>query len=229
MSENKAPQIRIVSGGPYIVTGNVPLLELIIESKGGGYIYREGRVFPPREQYLLCRCGKSDNMPFCDGKHSRISFGGAETASRRPYLEDAEKLEGPGIDLMDYKALCAFARFCHADEGDVWGLTKKSDDPELKKVAIKTAVECPAGRLVAWDKETGEPIEPEYEPSIVLIQDPERGCSGPIWVRGGIQIIGADGYEYEVRNRVTLCRCGRSRNMPFCNAAHVPYKFKDGL
>lgn len=227
MLENTTPRIKIQPNGPYIVTGNVPLYELIIEARGKGYVYRPGRAFPRREQYALCRCGQSANMPFCDGAHVSCAFRGGERASRKPYSAHAVTYRGPGVDLTDVEELCAFARFCHAEEGNVWELTLRSGDPHLKEMAIKTTVECPAGRLVAWDKETGEAIEPSYEPSIVLLQDPERGCSGPLWVRGGIQIEGADGYEYEVRNRVTLCRCGRSRNMPYCDAAHVSWGFKD--
>lgn len=229
MHENKTPRIRILANGPYIVTGDIPLFELSIESKGNGYIYRQGRVFPRQDQYLLCRCGKSRNMPFCDGMHLKKLFNGVETASRQPYIEQADKLEGPTLDLTDSENLCAFARFCHSDEGNVWELTRKSDDPSLKEVAVKTAEDCPAGRLIAWDKATGKAFEPKFQPSIVLIQDPERDCSGPIWVRGGIQIEAADRYEYEVRNRVTLCRCGESHNKPFCDAAHVSCKFKDWL
>ena len=31
----------------------------------------------------------------------------------------------------------------------------------------------------------------------------------------------ADGKTYEIRNRMTLCRCGRSDNKPFCNGSHA--------
>ncbi|OJU17707.1 MAG: iron-binding protein [Clostridiales bacterium 43-6] len=229
MPETKKPHIKIQKDGPYLITGNVPLYELIIESVGEDYRYREGRVFPQRPAYALCRCGKSANKPFCDGTHGKERFIGTETASREAYLEQTETIEGPGITLTDCEDLCAFARFCHSEEGNVWELTRKSADPTLRALAIKTAEDCPSGRLVAWDKLTGEAYEPAYEPSIVIIQDPERNCSGPIWVRGGIQIEGADGFLYEVRNRVTLCRCGRSYNKPFCDATHVSYQFKDGL
>ncbi|MGA8623090.1 MAG: CDGSH iron-sulfur domain-containing protein [Candidatus Sulfotelmatobacter sp.] len=51
-----------------------------------------------------------------------------------------------------------------------------------------------------------------------------------MWVRGGIALVGADGQAYEIRNRMTLCRCGKSENKPFCNGAHAADpKFRDGL
>ena len=43
---------------------------------------------------------------------------------------------------------------------------------------------------------------------------------GPLWVTGGIQIERADGQPMEVRNRVTLCRCGASSNKPLCDGTH---------
>ena len=42
-------------------------------------------------------------------------------------------------------------------------------------------------------------------------------------------MIAEDGYRYEVRNRVTLCRCGASKIKPFCDGSHAAIKFKDGL
>ena len=43
----------------------------------------------------------------------------------------------------------------------------------------------------------------------------------PIWVRGGVKVVAADGTPYEQRNRVTLCRCGQSSNKPFCDGTHA--------
>jgi CDGSH-type Zn-finger protein len=72
------------------------------------------------------------------------------------------------------------------------------------------------------------PLEEELEPEIVIMQDPEKRASSGIYVKGPITIEAADGTEYEVRNRVMLCRCGQSANKPFCNANHVPARFNDG-
>ncbi len=60
-----------------------------------------------------------------------------------------------------------------------------------------------------------------------MIEDPQEGVSGPLWVRGGIPVVSADGTPYEVRNRVTLCRCGASQNKPFCDGSHASIGFTD--
>ncbi len=100
-------------------------------------------------------------------------------------------------------------------------LVEQTDDPEARKIVEYEAGHCPAGRLVVWDRKTGKAIEPKFEPSLGLIEDTEKQVRGPIWVRGGIPVVAADGKTYEVRNRVTLCRCGKSDNKPFCDGSHA--------
>jgi hypothetical protein len=88
---------------------------------------------------------------------------------------------------------------------------------------MNNASDCPSGRLLVVDYETGQAIEPKLEKSIGVINDPgAKVDTAPLWVRGGIPIIGSDGRIYEVRNRVTLCRCGKSTNKPFCDSSHYP-------
>jgi hypothetical protein len=60
-------------------------------------------------------------------------------------------------------------------------------------------------------------IEQKLPVSIGLIKDPVEDGSGPIWQRGGIALTSADGYGYEVRNRMTVCRRGASQNKPLCD------------
>lgn len=220
------PKIKIMPNGPYLVTGNVPLEEKIIRAKTFGVKYEQGKTYPPMQSYALCRCGRSSTMPFCDGHHKSAEFNCTETASRQPFFKQAEIMEGPNLIMADVENLCAFARFCHGKHGDAWELLEMEDERYLEE-CLQTICECPAGRLVAIDKQTRKPIEPAFEPSIVILQDPESECSGPIWVRGGIPIESADGSIYEIRNRVTLCRCGSSENKPFCDATHVSIGFLD--
>jgi CDGSH-type Zn-finger protein len=183
--------------------------------------------YPIQESYALCRCGQSKKKPYCDGTHEKIGFDGTEEADFKNFIDQADAIEGPNLTMIDAENFCATARFCHR-AGGTWGLTEKSDDPKLKKIAIEEACDCPSGRLVAWDKNTEKAIEPKFEPSISLTEAPYRKISGPLWVKGNIPIESANGTTYEKRNRVTLCRCGKSRNKPFCDGTHFPTGFRDG-
>ena len=222
---NNRYKIKIIKDGPYIISGNIPLSEKIITKKGRGYEYKDGKQIKQLEMYSLCRCGKSSNPPFCDGAHEHYNFNGTETASRDSYENRADILQGPEIDLYDDNR-CAYARFCHREKGNVWELTENSDKRGFKEEAIIAASDCPAGRLVAVDK-NGNVFEPDYTPAIEILQDPEEDVSGGIFVKGYIPIESCDGHIYEPRNRVALCRCGKSRNKPFCDATHVQINYKD--
>ncbi|HVP61321.1 MAG TPA: CDGSH iron-sulfur domain-containing protein [Myxococcaceae bacterium] len=220
-------KIAVSKNGPYLVEGEVPLANqhIVTDEKGESVDWREGRSFPTSAKYALCRCGHSKTKPFCDGTHARIGFDGTETASREPYAKQAERIEGPTMVLDDAEKLCAFARFCDP-HGQVWNLVQESGSRAAALVE-QEAGHCPSGRLVASHRASREPIEPHFEPSIGLVQDTAKKVSGPLWVRGGIAVIGADGHAYEVRNRVTLCRCGASSNKPFCDGSHAAIGFDD--
>jgi CDGSH-type Zn-finger protein len=219
-------KVQVAEDGPYLVSGGPPLFaETIgVNAEGESVKWNRGEKFPTPENYALCRCGQSAQKPFCDGTHSKVGFDGTETASREPYQAQAEQIGGPALSLTDAQGLCAFARFCDP-KGQIWNLVNRTDEPTARKDFVREAGDCPAGRLVAWDNATGKPVEPKFEPSIGLVEDPEKKCSGPVWLRGGIQVIAADGFAYEVRNRVTLCRCGASRNKPFCDGQHAAIGF----
>ena len=214
-------KVRVSKDGPYLVSGGIPLTKQIIgiDAAGDSYKWSEGQKCPSKDNYALCRCGRSKNKPFCYGTHNKVNFDGTETASREPYLNQAKRIDGPALELTDAVELCASARFCER-AGGIWNLTEQSEDSEAKRIAIEEAGNCPSGRLVVWDK-NGKDIEPKFEPSIGVVEDPQKGMRGPIWVRGGIPVESADGSVYEIRNRVTLCRCGKSSNKPFCDGSHV--------
>jgi len=220
-SHNDRLRIKVSNNGPYLVSGRIPIAEqmIITDTEGCSHGWRVGKEYPLQQAYALCRCGNSGNKPFCDGTHIKANFNGTETASREPYLDQVEKIDGPELELTDAEDLCSYARFCDR-AGGIWDLTVKSDDPKSKRTAIEEGKDCPSGRLVVWDKQ-GKAFEPEFEPSIGLVEDPQEGVRGPIWERGRIAIEAADGTNYEIRNRATLCRCGKSSNKPFCDGSHA--------
>lgn len=210
------PKIKVTKNGPYLVSGSLPINEDDIEFDQAGIPRKLVNVkqYPQSESSALCRCGHSRNQPFCDGTHAKINFDGTETADiNEKYEEEADIIHGPDLDLKDVPHLCAGLGFCHRGD-NTWNSTENSDDPESKKVAIESACACAAGRLTAVDKKTGKNIEPKLKASIGVLD------GGPLVVKGGVPIESANGQTYEVRNRCTLCRCGKSENKPFCDASH---------
>ena len=224
MSAGRDKQVITVSkNGPYLVSGEVPISEQVIvaDAEGTAIEWREGKKYQYKEKCGLCRCGQSAHKPFCDGTHLRINFDGTETADSELSPNEIKEIDGPTLKLSDAEILCASARFCHR-AGGIWNLVPHSFNDEARKNAIEESCDCPSGRLIIYDKKTERPLEPEMERSIGLIEDSQLECSGPIWVRGRILILSANGKTYQVRNRVTLCRCGRSTNKPFCDSSHFP-------
>jgi CDGSH-type Zn-finger protein len=224
-NETSAPtpdfmKITVTRNGPYIVSGAIPLLEKEIcnDAEGNCRTWKTAKVYPVEDTYALCRCGHSENKPFCDGTHGKIGFNGTGPGiSESP--RNTTVIRGPDLTLTDDTHLCVHARFCMR-AGGIWDLVQ-SEEPGARETAIEEACNCPSGRLVLRDNKTGEVIEPALDKSIVLIEYPAKGEHGPLWVRGGIPVISADGKPYPVRNRVTLCRCGKSGNKPFCDGSHI--------
>lgn len=221
------PHITITPGGPYLVTEGIPLTERYIETTATG----ESLTWEPigvagREQsapvaaYALCRCGQSQDKPYCDGTHTQVIFDGALAADRAPSATHQRVLTGPAIEMTDDERLCVHAKFCMTRRSNAWRMVRQTGDPEVHARLATIIANCPSGRLALRTREGRTPIEPEYHPSIAAVPD------GPLWVRGGIPLVAPDGFTYEVRNRMTLCRCGQSSNKPFCDGSHVASGFQ---
>jgi CDGSH-type Zn-finger protein/truncated hemoglobin YjbI/ferredoxin len=78
VDQERAPVIEVSKDGPYRITGGIPLLD----AQGSPVPRNAGASL---EHYSLCRCGHSQNKPFCSGVHSSIEF-------RDPPLSDEPTL-----------------------------------------------------------------------------------------------------------------------------------------
>jgi len=61
---DRNPMVTVSKDGPYIITGSIELI-------GNNIQFGDGAS---KEHYTLCRCGASQNKPFCDGMHGSINF-----------------------------------------------------------------------------------------------------------------------------------------------------------
>lgn len=223
---DKEIYVKVTPNGPYLVYGNPPIVKqtIITNEEKVCICYGDDKIFEiNNEPSVLCRCGKSKNAPFCDKSHINSDFDGTETASFEPILNNAVIYEGKNLKLADNEIYCAFARFCDA-EGSIWNLIYKDDDYSKQK-AIDQANLCPSGRLLIYDKE-GNLLEEKLQAEIAVLEDEGLKISGPLWLKGNIRVESENGKSYEIRNKQTLCRCGKSKNKPFCDSTHRHIKFK---
>ena len=226
MVQEREPRLVVKRNGPYVVEGDVALLrtEILQTEQGEPYDWREGPTFATDGIYELCRCGRSERKPFCDGACERTGFDGTETADRGPIAERREPWEGEAVTLFDDRSLCTHAGFCTNLRTTVWALADDSDDDESYAEFVPMVHQCPSGRLAFERKDApGTDVEPTFEPSPSIGVEPDASY----WLRGGLPVVSEDGEPYEVRNRQTLCRCGFSRNKPFCDGSHKHKGFSD--
>jgi CDGSH-type Zn-finger protein len=224
VAEDVDPRIVVVVDGPYRVEGGVRLLRTaIVKSRFGEPTHwDEGPDFPAQETYVLCRCGGSATKPFCDGACETNGFDGTETADRGPIASRRSSWDGDGVVLYDDGSLCTHAGFCTNRRTTVWGLATEAADDDAREEFVGMVHRCPSGRLAfAEIDDPDDTVEPALDPSIGVEPD------ASYWVRGGLPVVSEDGAPYEVRNRQTLCRCGRSANKPFCDGTHKHVGFED--
>jgi len=221
MSSDDTPRIIVERDGPYIVRGPVPLVRKapVMSEFGEPLTWVKGEVLRSGGNYALCRCGKSNKKPFCDDTHEDIGFDGTESSNHGPIADRQKTYQGTKISIKDDRSLCMHAGFCGTRISNVWKMVEQTEDTVVRAQVMAMVERCPSGALTYSIEPDAEPIEPDLPVGIAVTPD------GPLWVSGEIPVEMADGQVLETRNRVTLCRCGSSANMPLCDGSHKDASF----
>lgn len=210
-------------GGPLIVSGGVPVVRktAVSSEHGEPLAWRTSKPLDTRETFALCRCGESNNKPFCDGSHVAAGFEGNDTADASTYDDRSNTLGGSGITVRDDRGICAHAGFCGNRATNIWKQVADTDDSLVRLAVINEVEKCPSGAITYRFDGDDVDNEADYPTEIAATAD------GPLWVTGGISVTTSTGTELEARPRVTLCRCGASANKPLCDGSHNEVGFKD--
>ena len=206
-------KVRVLDGGPYRVEGGVPLLD------------HEGTGIEAPPAYSLCRCGGSQNKPFCDGTHKSNNFNGQEFASKDTASDRAQTYSGESVTIHDDRSRCSHAGMCSDNLSAVFKFgVEPWIDPNGAEAdeIIRVVGLCPSGALTYSLAGSSEWVESSEGPSITVARD------GPFAVRG-LPVVAGDGEAYDTRERQALCRCGGSRNKPFCDGSHWYMGFKHAM
>ena len=212
-------KITVTDGGPYVVSGNVPIItkSIVTSEQGESLTWKTEPAGETKAKVRLCRCGASSNKPYCDQSHTSIEWDHTENPPNGTYTERAKSLGGEGIEVFDDRPLCVHAGFCGNKATNVWKMAAKTGDSRIRAEAIGMIERCPSGALSYTIG--GEANEPDLPVEVAVIPD------GPLWATGGIEITRSDGSTLETRNRVTLCRCGHSGSKPLCDDSHSEVGF----
>ena len=180
----------------------------------GPYLYSEGKV-------AYCRCGGSKKKPYCDGTHRTNGFSDRNLAD--PAKNRRRAYAGRKITILDTRARCAHVGYCTDGLAKVVRHQEQPwIDPDGAAVdeIIATIRRCPSGAL-GYAIDGVEASPPGRAPAIAPLKD------GPYAVSGGVELVGVKFGEGASAEHYTLCRCGASRNKPFCDGSHWDAQFRD--
>jgi uncharacterized Fe-S cluster protein YjdI/CDGSH-type Zn-finger protein len=88
---------------------------------------------------------------------------------------------------------------------------------------LRIVAGCPTGALRAVRRDGGdaEALVPQSQLDVRVARD------GPLFIRGALELLDADGAPMSTETRVALCRCGQSKRKPFCDNSHRTAGWRD--
>jgi CDGSH-type Zn-finger protein len=208
-------EIKPSRNGPLLVS-NLPRLE-----------NSRGEALPVSPEMALCRCGASKNKPFCDGNHAKLGFSSERDPEHTP--DEVKDFTGGEIVVHFNKLQCSAAGECwrglpgvfihgETSRGGTWIQPAHESAGKVMDVIRR----CPSGALRYTHR--GETGPAHSEPASIRIRR-----NGPYEVTGNIPLRAPFWMEGQTRQIYALCRCGASRNKPFCDGSHGRVKFEDDL
>jgi CDGSH-type Zn-finger protein len=225
-----AKRIVIDPDGPYRFEGGIPLVRKIqvVSEFGEPLTWKKEETIPTDGEYSLCRCGHSKELPFCDCTHSEIGFDGTEKAAINSFEERKVDLPGGINIIVKYDpSLCMDSGFCGNRITGIKKMMAQTGEPKVRAEIIGMIERCPSGSY-SYAMSSGEAdIEPDLPEQIAVTTEiTEKGrLRSAYWVTGNIPIERSDGQPFEIRNRVTLCACGETKNSPLCDGSHREVEF----
>jgi CDGSH-type Zn-finger protein len=210
--------ITLPNGPLYLINDReAKVVENLVNSKGERLANIQG--------IALCRCGASKNKPFCDGTHSIIGFSSNNEENNKSKISPKRKsYVGKKITIHDNRKLCSHAAECINNLPLVFRLNQRPwidpDQETTTEKIIETIRKCPSGAL-SYSIDEIEYRDYDGKPLVKVSKD------GPYLVSGGIELVGIEFSDDISKEHYTLCRCGASKNKPFCDGSHFNINFKD--
>jgi CDGSH-type Zn-finger protein/truncated hemoglobin YjbI len=169
--------------------------------------------------------------PFCDGACATNGFTDDKDPGRVPDRRDT--YPGQQVTIFDNRGICQHSGLCSDRSPTAF---RTGQEPYVAPSGarmdelVRAIRDCPSGALsLAFDGDEARSLvdwHGQRERAIQITQD------GPYRVTGGVPLVDATGTdvpraEGSSREHYALCRCGHSRNKPFCSGMHWYAGFRD--
>ena len=134
------------------------------------------------------------------------------------------EFKGNKLDVVWDGRLCIHVQECTRAKGvlfesgrDPWA------EPDLGEADYVAEIvrRCPTGALTCRRRDGGAGEKAPGANTVTVANN------GPLYVSGMLEIDGAEADMPGVRYRAALCRCGASKNKPFCDNTHEDTGFRD--
>lgn len=133
-------------------------------------------------------------------------------------VDGVDFIEGKDMTLVYEGKKCIHSRFCVTGAPQVFlaNVVGPWIHPDAMPVdsLVEIAHVCPSG-AIRYRRKDGKPEETAPPVNLVAIRE-----AGPYAVRGDLSIADKSGFF-----RATLCRCGASKNKPYCDGSHHAVEF----
>jgi CDGSH-type Zn-finger protein/ferredoxin len=192
------PTIEERENGPLVVKGVTRM------------VGPDGTEFEAKPVMALCRCGGSQNKPFCDGSHKSNGF---ESRGGTPAGKDVLlPYKGEKLTVLYNPRLCSHAAECGRLAPKAFDPTQRpwvNPDAETSEQIEAVVAACPSGALQIEGRGHLMPDRAQ----ITVQKD------GPYWVLN-MDLAADPAGEGASKDKLVLCRCGLSGNKPYCDGAH---------
>lgn len=204
----KSPTIEQRDGGP-LVAIRLPVLNA-----------SSGAVLKVKPVMALCRCGASKTKPYCDGSHSSIGFDSTPSDDRSK--DEILTYEGEEITVHYNRLLCSHAGECGKRQKAAFDSSRKPwilPDNASADGIMEVVKECPSGAL-RFSLPGEAPQHSLADSKGITIEE-----NGPYRVTG-LPLALAHQAKGASPEKFVLCRCGASKNKPYCDGSHVDIGWK---
>lgn len=197
-----SPAIEARNGGPFVAI-HLPVLT-----------GSDGEPLENKPVRALCRCGASKNKPFCDGSHNDIGFDSSPSEDRSK--DEILTYEGEEVTIHYNRLLCSHAAECGRRQKAAFDSSRKPwivPDNAPKQGILDVVKACPSGALrFSLPGEAPQHAHPDAKGITVERDGPYRVTGVPLAASRLAKGASPDKY--------VLCRCGASKNKPYCDGSH---------